>query len=170
MGQPMALDMDEEGRTEVFASWCEGLTELARHPNVVCKVGGLGQPFWGFGFERRADPIGYLELASAWRPYVETAIEAFGVDRCMMESNFPVDGRSCGFVPLWNALKHIVKGASETEKTALFHGTAARVYRLAALDPQVPRQSDIRTVTPAADQYKSTARDRTHQGSSCGHD
>lgn len=170
MGQPMALDMDEEGRTEVFASWCEGLTELARHPNVVCKVGGLGQPFWGFGFERRADPIGYLELASVWRPYVETAIEAFGVDRCLMESNFPVDGRSCGFVPLWNALKHIVKGASETEKTALFHGTAARVYRLAALDPQVPRQSDIRTVTPAADQYKSTARDRTHQGSSCGHD
>jgi L-fuconolactonase len=52
----------------------------------------------------------------------------------MMESNFPVDGRSCGFVPLWNALKHIVKGSSETEKTALFHGTVARVYRLAALD------------------------------------
>jgi len=59
----------------------------------------------------------------------------------MMESNFPVDGRSCGFVPLWNALKHIVKGASETEKTALFHGTAARVYRLAALDPWIPRQA-----------------------------
>jgi predicted TIM-barrel fold metal-dependent hydrolase len=87
-------------------------------------------PFWGFGLERRVEPIGYRELASLWRPYVETAIEAFGVNRCMMESNFPPDGRSCGYVPLWNALKYIVKGSSAEEKAALFHGTATRVYRI----------------------------------------
>jgi L-fuconolactonase len=89
-----------------------------------------GLPFWGFGFEARSDPVGYVELASGWKPYIETSIEAFGTDRCMMESNFPADGRSCSFVPLWNALKHIVRIYSHDEKAALFHGTAARVYRI----------------------------------------
>jgi predicted TIM-barrel fold metal-dependent hydrolase len=90
-------------------------------------------PMWGFGFETRETPIGHLDLADAWRPYVETGLEAFGADRCMMESNFPPDGLSCGFVPLWNALKHIVRNASADEKAALFHDTAARVYRLAGV-------------------------------------
>jgi predicted TIM-barrel fold metal-dependent hydrolase len=149
MGQAMALDMSGQDRAEVVADWSKGLNELARRPNVVCKVGGLGLPFWGFGFERRADPVTYLELAAMWRPYVETAIEAFGVDRCMMESNFPVDGRSCGFVPLWNALKHIVNGASAAEKTALFHKTAARIYHIdpAAL-PSCPPSQPARTPPP----------------------
>ncbi|UUZ77236.1 amidohydrolase family protein [Polaromonas sp. P1(28)-13] len=104
--------------------------ELGRRDNITCKIGGLGLPFWGFGFEKRADPVGYVELAQAWRPYVEAAIEAFGAERCMMESNYPPDGRSAGFVPLWNAFKHIVRGASVNEKAALFHDTASRVYRL----------------------------------------
>ena len=89
-------------------------------------------PMLGFGMseEERSNPVGYLELASAWSPYVEACIETFGVDRCLMESNFPVDGRTCGFVPLWNALKHIVRSYSDGEKAALFHRTAARVYNL----------------------------------------
>ena len=66
---------------------------------------------------------------------METSIEVFGADRCMMESDYPPDSRSCGFVPLWNALKHIVRAASPAEKAALFHGTAARVYRI-----DVPRR------------------------------
>jgi predicted TIM-barrel fold metal-dependent hydrolase len=130
LGHAVAMDMNEDGRKEVFSVWRASLRNLARHPNVVCKIGGLGLPFWGFGFETRADPIGHLELARAWKPYVEAGIEAFGVDRCMMESNFPPDGRSCGFVPLWNALKHCVSGCSGEEKAALFHRTAARVYRI----------------------------------------
>jgi L-fuconolactonase len=129
-GHALALGLDAEGRTRVFGEWRKGLLELARYPNVVCKVGGLGLPFWGFGFEERTDPIGYLELANAWRPYVETTIEAFGTERCMMESDYPPDSRSCGYVPLWNALKHIVRAASSDEKAALFHLTAARVYRI----------------------------------------
>jgi predicted TIM-barrel fold metal-dependent hydrolase len=100
---------------------------------VSCKIGGMGLPFWGFGFEQRAEPIGYLELAAAWKPLVEMAVDAFGAERCMMESNYPPDGRAAGFVPLWNALKHIVRDASADEKAALFHRTAARIYRL----PQV---------------------------------
>src|SRR5690606_8204999 len=96
--------------------------------NVTCKIGGMGMPFWGFGFDTAKGPVDYRTLSAAWRPFVETAVEAFGHDRCMMESNFPPDARSCGFVPLWNALKDTVKGCSATEKAALFHGTAARVY------------------------------------------
>jgi L-fuconolactonase len=130
MGQAMGMETDEQGGAQVFCKWRESLRDLARRPNVVCKIGGLGLPFWGFGFESRDDPVGYLELADAWKPYVETAIEAFGTDRSMMESNFPPDARSCGFVPLWNALKHIVRDCTADEKAALFHRTAVRVYRL----------------------------------------
>ena len=130
LGQAMSMDMDADGRAGVFAQWRSAVREVARRQNVLCKIGGLGLPFWGFGFEKRAEPVGYLELADAWRPYVETVIDAFGVERCMMESNYPPDGRSCGFVPMWNALKHIVRGASPREKAALFHDTAARVYRV----------------------------------------
>jgi len=129
-GHAMLMDMDEKAGQQVFREYRKLLIEVAQRPNVYCKVGGLGMPFWGFRFEERQDPVGYLELAAAWRPFVETSIEAFGVNRCMMESNYPPDGRSAGFVPLWNALKHIVRSASPDDKAALFHGTAAKVYRL----------------------------------------
>jgi predicted TIM-barrel fold metal-dependent hydrolase len=130
LGQAMGMGMDDHARAEVFRVWREALQDVARRPNVVCKIGGLGLPFWGFGFEERSTPVGYLELAAAWKPYVDTTIDAFGPDRCMMESNFPPDGRSCGFVPLWNALKHLSAGYTPDEKAALFHRTAARVYRI----------------------------------------
>jgi predicted TIM-barrel fold metal-dependent hydrolase len=126
----MGLEMSAAEKADLFRDWRDKLRELARRPNVFCKVGGLGMATWGFGLERRPDPIGYLELAEIWRPYMETAIALFGPNRCMLESNFPPDGRSCGFVPLWNAVKHIVGHYSEAEKAALFHGTAARVYRI----------------------------------------
>jgi predicted TIM-barrel fold metal-dependent hydrolase len=129
-GIAMAMEMDADARARVRDEWRLSLQEVARRPNVMCKIGGFGLPFWGFGFEGRSEPIGYLELAHAWRPYVELSIDAFGSDRCMMESNYPPDGRSCGYVPLWNALKHIVRSYTPEEKGALFHGTAARVYRI----------------------------------------
>ncbi len=72
-------------------------------------------------------------MANAWRPYVETAIEAFGVDRCMFESNFPVDKGMCSYPVLWNAFKRIAAACSADEKAALFHGTAARFYSLPAV-------------------------------------
>jgi L-fuconolactonase len=130
MGLALAMDQGPEVRAEVFHDWHGKLIALARHPNVFCKIGGLGTAYWGFGFDQRPDPVSYLDLAETWKPYVETAIEAFGADRCMMESNYPPDGRSCGFVPLWNALKHITRACSVDERAALFHRTAAWVYRI----------------------------------------
>lgn len=130
LGMAMALDMDTADRHAVFHSWREAIRDLARRDNVVCKVGGLGLAYWGFGFDIARRPAGYQELANEWKPYVETAIEAFGAERCMMESDFPPDGRSCGFVPLWNALKHIVRDCSSGERASLFHRTAAKIYRI----------------------------------------
>jgi predicted TIM-barrel fold metal-dependent hydrolase len=130
IGIAMSLGQDVAGRKQVFETWREGLRNLARLPNVVCKIGGLGLPFWGFGFENQDGPVSSDALAAAWKPYVEVAIEAFGVDRCMMQSDYPADARSCGYVPLWNALKKCVAGCSENEKMQLFAATAARVYRI----------------------------------------
>lgn len=129
----MAMGMDAKGdvsRAELFQNWRKNLSEVAKRPNVYCKLGGFGLPFWGFGFETRDDPIGYRELADCWRPWAESALELFGADRCMAESNYPPEGRSCGYVPLWNALKHIFAGVTAEEKAAIFAGTAARVHRI----------------------------------------
>lgn len=134
MGLAMGMDMSADERKEVFETWRSSLKALACRPNVLCKVGGLGMPIWGLGFEDRTDRLYSDELKKAWAPYVETAIEAFGPDRCMMESNFPADGRSCGFVPLWNALKGIVAGYSADQKSMLFHDTACRAYKLEGLE------------------------------------
>lgn len=145
MAPAPAVDMSREERKELFVEWRNHLVEAARRPNILCKIGGLGMPMWGFNFQDRPDPVGYIELAKVWRPFVEEAVKAFGVQRCMMESNFPPDGHSCGFVPLWNALKHTVSDFSAEEKGALFSGTAAEVYRIELPSPlNIPKSEQVR--------------------------
>jgi L-fuconolactonase len=117
-------------RQEILMGWRKDIAELARCPNVNVKLGGIGMTSFGFDFHERDIPPSSEELAAAWRQYVEPCIEAFGVNRCMFESNFPPDKQSCGYTELWNAFKHITAGATASEKTALYSGTAARVYRL----------------------------------------
>jgi predicted TIM-barrel fold metal-dependent hydrolase len=117
-------------REEILATWRKDINELAKHPNVYCKLGGLGMVSVGFDFHERDMPPTSEDLAAAWRPYIEGCIEGFGVDRCMFESNFPPDKQSCGYTELWNAFKRITSGASAAEKKALYSGTAAKVYRL----------------------------------------
>src|SRR5271169_4147214 len=119
-------------RQEILASWQEDIAELAKCPNVNVKLGGVGMTSFGFDFHERDAPPGSEELAAAWRQYIEPCIEAFGPDRCMFESNFPPDKQSGGYTELWNAFKRISSGASASEKTALYSGTAARVYRITA--------------------------------------
>jgi L-fuconolactonase len=117
-------------RDAVFADWSAHMRELARCPNVHVKLGGLGMRLFGFDFASRPRPPSSEELAQAWRPYIETCVEAFGAQRCMFESNFPVDKGTCSYAVLWNAFKRIAAGASFTEKQWLFSGTASKVYRL----------------------------------------
>jgi predicted TIM-barrel fold metal-dependent hydrolase len=84
----------------------------------------------GFDFPERADPPESGELAEAWRPYIDTCIEAFGPERAMFESNFPVDKGMCSYPVLWNAFKRIAASYSGDEKAAMFHTTAVKFYRL----------------------------------------
>jgi predicted TIM-barrel fold metal-dependent hydrolase len=84
----------------------------------------------GFDFLDEPEPPSSERLAAAWRPFVETCLEAFGADRCMFESNFPVDKAAYSYAVFWNACKRLAQGASATERRALFGGTAARFYRL----------------------------------------
>jgi L-fuconolactonase len=119
-------------RTEILAEWNADIRELAKCPNVNVKLGGIGMTSFGFEFHEREIPPSSQDLADAWRQYVEPCIEAFGVNRCMFESNFPPDKQSGGYTELWNAFKRITAGASALEKKALYSGTAARVYRITA--------------------------------------
>lgn len=115
---------------EVWEEWRSGIKALAEYSNVAVKLGGIGMPIYGFGWNKRAVPPDSAELAETMSPYLLYCIENFGVDRCMFESNFPVDKVSYSYNVIWNAFKRIVKGFSQDEKAALFHDTAARVYRL----------------------------------------
>ena len=117
-------------RNEVFAEWRKSITELAQCPNVHVKLGGLGMRLFGFDVHEGTLPPSSQQLADAWRPYIETCVEAFGATRAMFESNFPVDKGSCSYQVLWNGFKRIAAGASSADKQALFSGTATRVYRL----------------------------------------
>jgi predicted TIM-barrel fold metal-dependent hydrolase len=121
----------EGKREEVFKVWHAHIRNLAQFPNLSVKIGGLGMLYCNWDFHLRDQPPSSEDLATAWRPYVEACIDAFGAERCMMESNFPPDKQTCGYGVLWNAFKHITKSCSAAEKAALYRGTAARVYRLA---------------------------------------
>jgi len=120
-----------DGKTdEVFRDWKRGITALATCPNVSVKLGGLGMPRSGFGWYKQATPPSSAEVAKAVAPYYNCCIEQFGVDRCMFESNFPIDKISFSYTVLWNALKRLSKDFSPQERAALFHDTAVKVYRL----------------------------------------
>jgi len=130
VGGPIGLGRCAGKRDEVFAEWHARIRELAGCPNVHIKLGGLGMRMFGFTVHTGELPPSSEELAAAWRPYIETCITAFGSERAMFESNFPVDKGSCGYAALWNAFKHIATGCSLAEKAALFTGTATKFYRL----------------------------------------
>jgi predicted TIM-barrel fold metal-dependent hydrolase len=121
-------------RAEALAAWKRSMAELATCPNVVVKLGGMVNRGAAFDFHAAPAPPTSEVIANAWRPSVEPCIEMFGANRCMFESNFPVDKMAIGYAALWNAFKRIAAGASQAEKRALFAGTAARIYRLGDVD------------------------------------
>ena len=129
-GGPLGIGPYEGKRDEVFAFWQDAISELAALPNVHVKLGGILMPINGFGFHKRALPVSSAEIVEATKDYYLHSIECFGVERCMFESNFPVDKRSCSYQVLWNAFKRLTSDFSENEKASLFHDTAAKVYRL----------------------------------------
>ena len=115
---------------EVIPQWREGIATVAQCPNIVLKLGGVGQPRYGFDWYAYERPIGSEELAGHLAPLFNYCIEQFGPDRCMFESNFPPDKVSYSYNVLFNAFKRMSQGYSPSERASLFHDTAARVYRI----------------------------------------
>jgi predicted TIM-barrel fold metal-dependent hydrolase len=98
---------------------------------VLCKLGGLFMPFTGLG-PVPARKVTSDELAKAQRDHLMVAIDLFGPQRCMFESNFPVDLPFVSHNALWNGFKRVTADFSRAEREAMFHDTAARFYRLDA--------------------------------------
>ena len=115
---------------EVLADWRGGIADVASCPNVYVKLGGIGMPRTGFDWHERDEPAGSEELAGSMAPFIEYCIEQFGPERSMFESNFPVDKVSYSYHVMYNAFKRMSTGYSETERAAMFHDTAVRVYRI----------------------------------------
>ena len=130
VGGPLGIGPYANRREEIFGIWRRHMTELAECPNVYVKLGGLTMSISGFGWHKRETPPASSELAQAMEPYYQSCIELFGPQRCMFESNFPVDRVSCSYTVLWNAFKRIARNFSAAERAALFHDTAVRVYKL----------------------------------------
>ena len=131
-GGPIGVGAYAGKRQDVLATWRASMSELATCANVVAKLGGINMEVNGFGWHERPKPPSSQELCDATRPYYEFTIEKLGADRCMFESNFPVDMVTCSYTVLWNSFKRLTAKYSAAEKAKLFHDTAARVYRLNA--------------------------------------
>ncbi|MEO6398993.1 MAG: amidohydrolase family protein [Tepidiformaceae bacterium] len=131
-GGPLGIGPYAGRPDEVFEGWQRTIDDLAACPNVVAKLGGINMEINGFGWERREKPPTSEELVEATSRYYLHTIERFGPGRCMFESNFPVDKASCSYAVLWNSFKRLAASFPESEKAALFHDNAARVYKLTA--------------------------------------
>ena len=129
VGGPLLVGRYTTDMNATFAEWKKGMSEVAKRPNVVVKLGGLGQD-WNYAIGHVDPPSSSVALAEKWKPWIETTIELFGPQRCMFESNFPVDKTTASYGTIWNAFKRITAGASADEKAALYGGTARRAYRL----------------------------------------
>ena len=136
IGRPLGVGPYAGRRDEVFQVWKKDMTALAERPNVVVKVGGLGNQVSGFDWHTRSVPPDSTELAETTAPYYLHTIEAFGPERCMFESNFPVDKNSYSYTVVWNSFKRMTASFTAAEKTQLFHDTAATAYRLPLVSEQ----------------------------------
>ena len=128
--------IDTEASDDVFARWRAGIDAVAACSNTVMKCGGAQMRVGGwepaFHMHQRGEPMGSEEMCEIMLPYYQYAIEAFGPERCMFESNFPVDRECVSYRTLWNLFKRIAAtlGLSASEKAAIFSGTASRAYRI----------------------------------------
>ena len=134
-GTPLGIASYRGKLSENFDRWKASMTEIAECENVAVKLGGLAMAFCAMPEDGPDGGCGSEQLAEMWRPYIESCIELFGPQRCMFESNYPVDRWGARYPVLWNAFKRLTSGASDEEKSALFAGTAARIYGIEHILP-----------------------------------
>jgi predicted TIM-barrel fold metal-dependent hydrolase len=131
LGFPVVTGPYAGRASEVRETWARSLSELVRCPNVVLKLGGIGLPIFGLGFDRQLKSVSSADMAAASEDLILEAIALFGPDRCMFESNFPPDEEAVEYSVLWNGYKRIVSEFTAVERNALFRDTAASVYNIA---------------------------------------
>ncbi|GAB1269000.1 amidohydrolase family protein [Aurantivibrio infirmus] len=129
-GTPLGVGPYAGKRAEIFQQWKKDIADIAQCPNVYAKLGGLAMPDNGFGWNLRDVPPSSDEFVAAQKDYYLHTLDCFGPDRCMFESNFPVDKYSLSYHVVWNAFKKMSDGFSDSEKDALFFKTAEHVYGL----------------------------------------
>jgi L-fuconolactonase len=130
LGAPLGKGIYKGKRKEIFEQWKLQMAELAKCENVHAKLGGLCMVFTGYEFESQPKPPTSDELLSLQQDWYRFMLDKFGPDRCMFESNFPVDKFGVSYNVLWNFFKKLTKDLSAGERTDLFHDTAARFYRI----------------------------------------
>lgn len=131
LGGPLGIGGFADDRESAMADWRASMTEVATCDNVTLKVGGIGMDgFYGLGWVDQPAPPDSDTVVEAWQDRVHFCIDTFGPERCMFESNFPVDRQALTYPVLWNALQKMAARYSDAEQDQLFSGTAARVYRL----------------------------------------
>jgi predicted TIM-barrel fold metal-dependent hydrolase len=129
-GGPLGIGPYAGKQDEIFPAWQKSIADIAQRQNVVAKLGGINMELNGFGWHEKPRPPSSEELMRATKRYYEHTIECFGPDRCLFESNFPVDMVTCSYNVLWNSFKRLTANYSAGEKASLYHDTAHRVYRL----------------------------------------
>ena len=129
-GGPLGIGPYAGQADEIFAQWQRDVQALSACKNVYAKLGGIVMPINGFGWHKRDLPATSDEIVMATGRYHRAAMDMFGAERCMFESNFPVDKQSCSYAVLWNAFKKIAAHCSAEDKSRLFHDTAVAAYRL----------------------------------------
>jgi predicted TIM-barrel fold metal-dependent hydrolase len=130
MGGPLVAGGYAARAEEIWQGWREKMAEVAQCPNIVLKVGGFGMERFGSPWSEADRVPGSAVFVDYWREKVDWVIDAFGPERCIFESNFPVDGRIIDYVTLWNALKVLSQPYSPSERTAMLRENAERVYQL----------------------------------------
>ena len=130
LGTPLGVSSYAGRMDEIYATWTNDISELASCPNVRMKLGGLAMPWNGFGYDDHERPPTSDEIVNQQAKYYHFAIQQFGAERCMFESNFPVDKCALSYTVLWNAFKKMAADYSTAERNALFYDTAAEVYKI----------------------------------------
>lgn len=130
IGGPIHLGEYEGRQALTHREWRTAMMRLSRLPNISVKLGGLGMAINGAKFHEKSTPPTSLELSEIWKPWIYETINMFGFDKCMFESNFPVDKASISYPILWNAFKKLAANYSASERDQLFYKTASKVYRI----------------------------------------
>jgi L-fuconolactonase len=130
VGGPIHLGEYEGKQAVTHREWRSAMIRLSRIPNINVKLGGLGMAVNGAKFHNDKIPPNSVQLSDVWKPWIYETIDMFGFDRCMFESNFPVDKGSCSYGTLWNAFKILATDMSDDEKKKLFSKNAARIYKI----------------------------------------